>query len=655
LAVHGEIGRLGVDRIYGYESSEQDAPKTMPSRTFPPRARLAFRVGVVVYARLEANSARWERPLREILQAIQTEVLEFACKSPEAGLYSNDPPILRAITLLAEGVDRIFADQALGLGYELCCPMPFAQAEYENDFVAPRASEHRSLGRFRELLNRARDRSRLTAFELDGTGGRREEAYAAARRIVLNQSDLLVVVRDGGDAEGAAVQMLHDALRHSVPVLWIDAPPPHRCWVLRCEDDLTRLNGKDDPAFLLAEKLREIVREEVALPKIKEDGAVNPEQYFKEPKPHFRLAILWKLFRDAVGSFQPRWPSFGVPDFETAVAKDWPVGSGPEPQDVAEWANRRLLPHYAWADKLADSYADAYRSTYVFIYLSAAGAVFLALLPMASGWMEPASKPGTICILGEAVILTAITALISWEKKRKWHKRWITYRLVAEMLRQLRCLIPLGGGRPLSRVPAHLANYGDPNRTWMNWHLRAIARETGIYSARVTPAYVQDCLNYLGGVVGTEQTGQRNFHLTTVSRSKNIAHRLHETAEWLFRVTMGCIAVHLLPVALHLTKWPVSLPPVLDRWLILACATLPAFASALAGINNQSDFGRISKQSRSMADAFKQLEERIAALKKIASLKLADVTPVAAQTTQLMVDEVLDWRVVFIERPPIEP
>jgi hypothetical protein len=630
----------------------------MPSRTFPPRARLAFRVGLVGHAptgRRDTNSATLERLIREILRTIRTQVLEFACKSPDAGLYSNDPPILRAITPLAEGVDRIFADQALGLGYELCCPMPFAQREYENDFVPPRAGEHRSLGRFRELLSRAKDTSRLTAFELDGDRSRAEEAYAAARRIVLNQSDLLVVIRDGGQAEGGAVQILHEAVRHSVPVVWIDAFAPHRCCVLRCEDDLIQLDNKHDPEHLLAVELGQIVNEEIALPKIRQDDAVNPEQYFKESKPHFRLAILWKLFRDAVGSFKVRLPSRKVPDFESAVAADWPTGSALEPHDVGEWANRRLRAHYAWADKLADSYADAYRSTYVFIYLSAAAAVFLALLPMASGWMERAPRRVTICILSEAVILSAITALISWEKKRKWHKRWITYRLVAEMLRQLRCLIPLGGGRPLSRVPAHLATYGDPNRTWMNWHLRAIARETGIYSACVTPAYVQDCLNYLSGVVGTKDSGQREFHLITVERSKNIAHRLHETAEMLFRITMACILIHLLPDALRLAKWPVSLPPVLDRWLILACATLPAFASALAGINNQSDFARISKQSRSMADAFRQLEERIAALKKIASLKLADVTPVAAQTTQLMVDEVLDWRVVFIERPPIEP
>ena len=71
------------------------------------------------------------------------------------------------------------------------------------------------------------------------------------------------------------------------------------------------------------------------------------------------------------------------------------------------------------------------------------------------------------------------------------------YRVLAELIRELRLLIPLGGGRPLPRTPTHLAVYGDPAQTWMYWHLRAIARATGIPSVRATPAYLGESLGSL--------------------------------------------------------------------------------------------------------------------------------------------------------------
>jgi len=93
---------------------------------------------------------------------------------------------------LGEGTDRIFADEALDLGFALCCVMPFPQAEFENDFAPGEALKDDSLLRFRRSLARV-----ATRFELDGTRAEESEAYGAGGRVVLNQSDLLVVVWDG--------------------------------------------------------------------------------------------------------------------------------------------------------------------------------------------------------------------------------------------------------------------------------------------------------------------------------------------------------------------------------------------------------------------------------------------------------------------------
>jgi hypothetical protein len=632
----------------------------------PPRARLAFRVGVVGHRpnRLKnADLARLGELIHEILDTVRVEVGKFASGSPDAKLYSDEKPILRAVAPLAEGTDRIFADRALQLGYELCCPMPFQKDEYELDFIAPCALEENSLDRFRGLLTTAKETGSLTIFELDGERTRGAQAYGAAGRIVLNQSDLLVVVWDGGKpaGPGGTVETLREAIRYRVPVLWISAMQPHAWRMLRPDDDLECLEGTDQcvpvqSPLSIPDAVGQVVKEEIALPPVLEpvthgkepEDSVSAQNYFDERKPRLHLAVFWKFFRDLVGSARVRWPDPMVKDYETELIANWPIDTGTN--NTAQWVNKRLFPHYAWPDKLADRYADAYRSTYVFIYLSAAFAVFLALLPMAMGWEEEKHIGQTFCVAGEFVILALITVLLGWEKNRRWHKRWMAYRLLAELVRQLKCLLPLGGGHPLPRVPEHLALFGDPARTWMYWQMRAIARATGIPAASVTPEYVGECLDYLDQLVRGGD-GQLGFHLQNQRRSERLNHRLHLAALGMFGLTLVCIVIHLLPHLFSGLGIQLIPFPGLGGWLTLACATLPAFGAAMGGIGNQGEFVRIAKRSEAMADAFQRLADRIDALKAQDDIRIAQVTPLAQNITQLMVDEVVEWRIIFIDRP----
>jgi hypothetical protein len=636
----------------------------------PPHARLAFRVGVVGHRpnRLQkADLAQMKDLIYQILLAVQLELKEFASSSLGAKLYSGEEPILRAVTPLAEGSDRIFAEQALRaeLDYELCCPMPFHQQEFERDFLAPHALEVNSLERFRELLAQAKAKRGVTIFELDGDREHNAEAYGAAGRVVLSQSDLLVAVWDLEPAagRGGTVETLHEAIRYGVPVLWISASSPHVWRVLRSEKDLECIKGvklrAPEPASI-SDAVRSIVREEIALPPVPEsaeqaggpDNAVTAEKYFEEGQPRLHLAVLWKLFRDLVGSGRLKLPGLKVKDFEAELAANWPTAEG---TTTSQWVNQRLLPHYAWSDKLADRYADAYRSTYIFIYLAAAFAVFLALLPMAAGWEAGKDAGQAFCVVGELFILLAIIGLLVWEKNRRWHRRWLAYRLLAELIRQLKCLLPLGGGPALPRIPDHLALFGDPGQTWMVWHLRAIARATGIPAAKVTPEYLGDCLDYLDTLVRGSD-GQIGFHERNQARSEKLNHRLHMAALWMFGLTLSCIALHLSSHILSTFGIVLGRYEQMGSWLILASATLPAFGAAMGGISNQGEFARIAKRSRSMADLLRFHAQRIDSLKAQQAsgkgeIRLAQVAEVAGRVTQLMVDEVVEWRVIFVDRP----
>ena len=179
--------------------------------------------------------------------------------------------------------------------------------------------------------------------------------------------------------------------------------------------------------------------------------------------------------------------------------------------------------------------------------------------------------------------------------------------------------------------------------------MRAIARATGIPSARVTHEYVLNCLNYIDRIVGGPDGGQLRFHRDTEMRSAHIAHRLHNASTWLFGLTLFGIGLHLL---LELSG--VAVRREVDHWLVLASAFLPALAAALAGISNQGEFARVAKRSAAMADSFGRFAGQIAVLRSSDAkgvLKLAQVVPLGGEIAEVMVDEVADWRVVFIDRP----
>jgi hypothetical protein len=618
-----------------------------------PRARLAFRIGLVGHRpnRLPHDEERLGQ-LRHTIRVIVQEA-RAAAGAATSGLYSNEAPILRAISPLAEGADRIFAEEALAEDYELYSPLPFAQEEFEQDFLPPAALQPDSLSHFRSLLERARDGAGLGLFEMDGTRSRAPEAYSAAGRIVLNQADLLIGVWDGKASAGVGgtVDTLGEAILYHVPVIWIDAGAPDRWQMLHAmppAGDALPPQQSDDA---LRDCVRRIVTTEAQMPS---GGAADAQAFFAEGKPRLNAAFFWTLFRDIItdGKFHLE---FFLPDFEVQIKQEWPIsqdGAAPV-SPLSNWINTQLRPHFAWADGLADYYAGAHRSSFIACYLLSALAVVTALLPMAAGWTGTFQ---TVCIIVEFLILASILFLLHLARKRHWHERWTDYRLLAELIRQLRFLIPLGGGKPLPRVAAHLAVYGDPARSWMYWHVRAIARQTGVPSARVTPVYVHDCLDFLGRVVGDANSGQWGFHLASERRGRVLAKRLRDTALVFFWLTMLGIIVRLSlwEMASHLHMMPASLDrlqAVADRWLVLAAASLPALGAALEGISNQGEFVRIAKRSAAMVTGFAAHADALSTLQKDATPHLTDVTPLSSKIATAMVDEVVDWRMVFVDRP----
>lgn len=125
-----------------------------------------------------------------------------------------------AVSALAEGADRAFADVALDLGYELHALLPFAREDYETTFSDASASPA-----FRDLLARAAD-----VRELPGSLADTKSAYEAVGHATVADADVLVAVWDGQGAagRGGTPEIIAHAVSCATPVVWIDATRDRR-------------------------------------------------------------------------------------------------------------------------------------------------------------------------------------------------------------------------------------------------------------------------------------------------------------------------------------------------------------------------------------------------------------------------------------------
>jgi hypothetical protein len=312
-----------------------------------------------------------------------------------------------------------------------------------------------------------------------------------------------------------------------------------------------------------------------------------------------------------------------------------------------------LRGFYAWPDRLALHYSNLHRSAFLLSYGLAAAAVLMALLPVALGWnvFEPhRAEAGFIAV--ELLAIVSILALVRQGHRRRWHERWVDYRLAAELVRYVRLLAPLGGDRPFPAVPAQLTNYGDPNSTWMAWYVRGIERDLGLPNVTLDVGHVRTCVTDLVGVLDE----QIAYHGVNARRHHRLEASFHRAGLWLLGVTLVACAFHLILGLIQPAGWS----PWMVGALVFAAGFLPAVSASLAGISTQGEFRRVAKRSHAMESQLEHLREQATRLlhrvgtlngDRIEPRLSAEATELARQAAQLMINEVLDWRVVVLDQP----
>jgi hypothetical protein len=214
--------------------------------------------------RLHMGEAHLVRQLHPVLNALRR------------GKYG---PRLVALSALAEGADRIFAEVALGLGYRLEVALPFARANYEQTFT-----DQDTTPIFRTILARA-----ASITELDGALADTKAAYEAAGRHIVDKSNILIAVWDGKPAagRGGTPDIVGYAVHAHKPVVWIDAgkDDPPKLFPLPSTSRRSM-----DPVEYLAVRAKPIALSELAdLAMPMEEVGTDPPD-LKSPDPYVAIA-----------------------------------------------------------------------------------------------------------------------------------------------------------------------------------------------------------------------------------------------------------------------------------------------------------------------------------------------------------------------------
>jgi hypothetical protein len=596
----------------------------------PPKTRLVIRVGVTGHRPNHLKNSDIPLLRKEIhhaLQSVRNAGAEIAGDSM-AG-YDSHEPVFRIISPLAEGSDRLVAEEGLALGYELQCPLPFPADDYENDFSAQESKKH-----FRELLKQA-----TAVLELDGSRENQDSqnrAYESVGRTVLRHCDLLIAIWDGAEArsQGGTAQIVAEAAQLRIPTVWIKTIPPHdACILLSTEaDGRCQLNIEELEKQLITQLSFQLSEDGTSLGGKSVD---RRKTYFQENPHTWTLGVLFRIFSKLISGSNP-WPLRVVQqDYVKETREEWKAAwavSHGLPADARHQVETKFLLHYSWADKLANHFANLYRSSFVTNYLLAAGAVLFAL----RGFFD--EKHANLWIELELSSIVLIILITMMGRRKRWHERWIDYRSLAEKLRQMRFLFLIGRFSRTDHVPEHSLR-GVPRKTWVDWHFQAAVREAGMLRGELNRAY---CLAYRKLLIEYEITSQIQYHARNSQSNGRVDRNLQWLATGLFFSTLIVCSAHLVDRSLYH-----------KIYLVQLAAILPALGAAIHGINSQGDFRNVERRS---ADMNKWLSNILTRLRMAGDeISSDELAAFADEAAGVMGADLLDWRVDFQEKPLVFP
>lgn len=466
------------------------------------------------------------------------------------------------------------------------------------------------------------------------------ERAAAAGRVMIEQSDVIIAVWDGiaPGAVGGTRHTMAAALEEGVPVIWINASDPEQVRLLRAPESLLVADRTDADVASLIENI------------VNPPGANRHESAIRfhteqwHPHSHRRFHAYRRietLFGGGGSPFAGLKRTYERPDTigthsGAPLLADADVLPGRD-ADLVAAIRTQILPRFAWADGLSTYLSDAYRGGMVTNFLLSALAIMggAAYLP----FVGPEEK-WPFALL-EFALLVSIVAITTIGRKRRWHSRWFETRRVAEYLRHAPMMLLLGVVRSAGRWPR------GAHSQWPEHYCRLVLRDIGLPQARVTQAYLQQVLKTL---LAPHVREQRDYHRDKAKRLAKVHHNLDRLSELLFALAIATVALYLLLVlAASLAIIPVETVTHSSKAFTFLGVAFPALGGAFAGIRYFGDFERFSAISEVTAEKLDGVSERIDMVLAAPenALSYSHVAGMTREIDEIVVDEIENWQAVF--------
>ena len=551
-----------------------------------------------------------------------------------------DHATLFVVDSLAEGADQLVADAASesGVRYRLRIPIPFPMDEYTSFFSFERSD---SIATFDRI---ARDeRHDPIVVELGGSGqGDRSDDYAAAADVLLDNSDVLLAVYDptAVGREGGTLDTVDKAAAVGLHVVGIDLHRPDRLMLV------SDANGPRDPSELTPDLLRRLVRSVLIPP-----STEGLRRFLREPLlTGFGFArTLYLLMSRAYGLFWSVIPWIGSvvsalrsPKHHGASDRPpLPNREDPGAAEIIDEIQRPYLDRRAPVDLLARFYMNLYRGSFVINFVTGALAVLFGLL----SYFHHARAP--VWIAAEIVALGVIFGNFVGARVGDWHGRALDYRFIAEYLRHIAVLAPLGRSAPLVR-PAAQYRGSDPVDTWMGWYVRAVDRDQGMMDVQRTES--PTVMQIDEALVETMRARLcREWLLGQIDYYRKVEQRFDGALAAIRALMLLLFVVIVTGVIAHGMHLAVPLDPALwreDAVLTIIVVALPAFLGALHGIAVQGELEKIADRAAHMSAYLAEVLEKISRPSTDGGAGATKLSVQAMGAARMMLGEVLDWRII---------
>jgi hypothetical protein len=556
-----------------------------------------------------------ERGIGAVLEALGRALAPVVAQ--DASFFSSAAPVMRLITMGAEGADLLGMRAAGRYGLKISCVIPFALDDYRNDFSPAAADAAAELFATTESL-----------LELPGRRDEGPRAYERANDVILSNIDLLVAVWNGSRARGRAGtgDVVQDAVVKGIPIIVVDPQSPAAPEILAAApiDDIEPPVASDLARRPLPADLTAFIHGIVSPPSRHAQRQALIDLVAEMPKSaqwRFEYTLLLKTLarrpkaarKPSVAAAKPAPPAAAAPSIVLANAKRL---------EAIDRARKTI-------DGLAVRYGRKFRSSAVSQYLVvilgtwASGVVGL-LIPSLSAATIAVQLLANGLVLGDA----------AFRARHRWQERWLDYRVVAERLRWLgfRNAFGLGGGRQMRSGLQR-------QKSWIDWYIRRAAHAIGPPQGKIDAASIAAAADHLSEI---EIPDQIDYHRGTFRQLGLLDQRLFFGAHAALLASLG-VAVLLAIAAVRAGSVDaVGWKP----FAIVLLAILPATMTSLNGLRVDADLARLVERSAQTIALLFRVRRNILTSPR-------DYDHVAAgmqRLASIMMNELEEWRFVIESR-----